>query len=150
MIAELARGPMEILLVEDNPGDVRLTREALKEAQVHNQLHIVDDGVKALEFLRQQGSYQAVPRPDLVLLDLNLPKKAGLEVLREIKQDGRLKAIPVVVLTTSQSRDDIAGSYELHANCYVSKPVDFERFLNVIRSIEMFWLQTAKLPSEVA
>lgn len=148
MIAELARGPMEILLVEDNPGDVRLTCEALKEARVSNRLHTVDDGVKALDFLRQQGIYAAMPRPDLVLLDLNLPKMAGLEVLREIKQDGRLKAIPVVVLTTSQSRDDIAGSYELHANCYVSKPVDLERFLSVIRSIEMFWLQTAKLPSE--
>jgi len=147
MIAELARGPMEILLIEDNPGDVRLTREALKEARVSNQLHTVDDGVKALEFLRQQGIYAAMPRPDLVLLDLNLPKMAGLEVLREIKQDRRLKTIPVVVLTTSQSRDDIAGSYDLHANCYVSKPVDLERFLHVIRSIETFWLATAKLPS---
>lgn len=148
MTSRFPRGPIEILLVEDNPGDVRLTREALKEAKVRNQLHVVDDGVKALEFLRRQPDYATAPRPDLILLDLNLPKKDGREVLAEIKADPELRTIPVVVLTTSQAEEDILRSYNLHANCYVPKPVDLERFLQIVRSIEDFWLTIVKLPKE--
>ncbi|MEW6584641.1 MAG: response regulator [Nitrospirota bacterium] len=138
--------PIEILLVEDNPGDVRLTMEALKEAKVSNYLHVVYDGAEAIGFLRREGEYVKAPRPDLILLDLNLPKKDGREVLAEIKADESLKRIPVVVLTTSQSEKDILKSYNLHANCYVTKPVDLERFLEVVKSIEDFWLTVVKLP----
>jgi CheY-like chemotaxis protein len=139
---------IRILLVEDNPGDVRLTKEALKEAKVRNQLFVVEDGVAAMEFLRQQDKYAEVPRPDLILLDLNLPKKDGREVLSEIKQDADLKRIPVVVLTTSRAEEDILRSYDLHANCYVSKPVDLDQFINIVRSIEDFWLTIVRLPTE--
>jgi chemotaxis family two-component system response regulator Rcp1 len=137
--------PIEILLVEDNPGDVRLTREALKDAKVLNTLHVVMDGVEALAFLRKQGKHAAAPLPDLILLDLNLPKKNGREVLEDIKNDDALRHIPVVILTTSQAERDIAESYRLHANAYVTKPVDLEQFLTVVKSIEQFWLEIVKL-----
>ena len=137
--------PIEILLVEDNPGDARLTREALRDAKVRNNLHVAADGVEALAFLRRQGTHAAVPMPDLILLDLNLPKKDGREVLEEIKQDDRLRHIPVVILTTSQAERDIAESYRLRANAYVTKPVDLEQFLKVVQSIEHFWLEIVKL-----
>jgi len=138
--------PIEILLVEDNPGDVRLTLEALKESKLHNNISVVKDGADALSFLRQEGKYAASPRPDIVLLDLNLPKKTGIEVLTEIKSDEDLKTIPVVILTTSKNEEDIFKTYKYHANCYVTKPVDFEKFLTVVRSIENFWLNIVKLP----
>jgi two-component system, chemotaxis family, response regulator Rcp1 len=138
--------PVEILLVEDNPGDERLTREALKEGKVYNNLHWVKDGVEAMAFLRREGKYGAVPRPDIVLLDLNLPKKDGREVLKEIKDDESLRRIPVVVLTTSKAEEDIIRTYNLHANAYVTKPVDLAQFLKVIRSIEQFWLAVVTLP----
>jgi chemotaxis family two-component system response regulator Rcp1 len=141
--------PIEILLVEDSPADVDLTREALDDAKLHNNLHVVTDGVEALEFLRREGSYADAPRPDLVLLDLNLPKKDGREVLAEIKADPILRRIPVVILTTSQAEQDILKSYDLHANCYVTKPVDLDQFVTVVRSIENFWLVIAKLPKEL-
>ncbi|ADE14589.1 response regulator receiver [Nitrosococcus halophilus Nc 4] len=142
------RQDIEILLVEDNPGDVRLTQEALKEAKVQNQLHVVEDGVAAMEFLHQEGQYADVPRPDLILLDLNLPKKDGREVLQEIKQDPVLKRIPVVVLTTSRDEEDILKSYDLHANCYVTKPVELDEFIQIVRSIDNFWLTIVRLPGE--
>jgi CheY-like chemotaxis protein len=138
--------PIEILLVEDNPGDVRLTSEALRDAKVRNHLTVAPDGVEALAMLRREGRHAAVPRPDLILLDLNLPKKSGREVLEEVKQDDALKGIPVVILTTSQAERDIVESYRLHANAYVTKPVDLEQFLKVIRTIEQFWLEIVKLP----
>lgn len=138
--------PIEILLVEDSAADVRLTREALKEARVYNTLHVVGDGVLAMDFLRQRGAYQGAPRPDLVLLDLNLPRKDGREVLAEVKGDDELKRIPVVVLTTSQAEEDILRSYDLHANAYVAKPVQLEQFLKVIRALEQFWLAVVTLP----
>ncbi len=138
--------PIEILLVEDNPGDARLTVEALKEAKVRNRVHVVDDGVKALAFLRRQAAYSTVPRPDLILLDLNLPKKDGREVLEELKHDGDLKRIPVVILTTSQAEQDILKAYELNANCYITKPVDLDQFLKVVRSIDEFWFTVVTLP----
>jgi two-component system, chemotaxis family, response regulator Rcp1 len=138
--------PINILLVEDNPGDVRLTVEALKEGRVRNQLSVVSDGVEALAFLRNQGPYTDAPRPDLMLLDLNLPKKDGREVLAEIKDDPNLRRIPVVVLTTSEAEADVLKSYALHANCYITKPVDLEQFINVIGTIEDFWLTIVKLP----
>ena len=138
--------PVEILLVEDNPGDVRLTKEALKEAKVINKLTVLKDGVEALAFLRHQGSYSNAISPHLILLDLNLPKKDGREVLAEIKADEKLKRIPVVVLTTSQDEQDIFKSYNLHANCYVTKPVDLEQFMTVVKSIEDFWLGIVMLP----
>lgn len=137
---------VEILLVEDNPGDVRLTREAMKEAKVRNQLHVVSDGVEALAFLRRQGAYSGAVRPHLILLDLNLPRKDGREVLAEIKQDTDLRRIPVVILTTSEAETDILKAYDLHANCYISKPVDIEQFLTVVKSIEDFWITVVKLP----
>jgi two-component system, chemotaxis family, response regulator Rcp1 len=137
--------PIEILLVEDNPGDARLTREALRDAKVRNNLHVTPDGVEALAFLRRQGKHTAVPKPDLILLDLNLPKKDGREVLDEIKQDDQLRHIPVVILTTSQAERDIAESYRLRANAYVTKPVDLEQFLKVVQAIEHFWLEIVKL-----
>lgn len=141
--------PIDILLVEDSPADVRLTREALKDAKVLNALHVVQDGMAALAFLRQQGQYANSPRPDLILLDLNLPKKDGREVLEEIKQEEDLKRIPVVVLTTSRAEEDVIRSYNLHANAYVIKPVDLKQFLQVIRSFEEFWLAVVTLPTSV-
>ena len=143
---ERAAPPVEILLVEDNPGDVRLTQEALKEGKVYNNLHWTKDGVEALEFLHRQGKYADAPRPDIILLDLNLPKKDGREVLSEIKQDPELRAIPVVILTTSQAEEDVLRSYDLHANCYVTKPVDLEKFIVVVQSIDRFWLNVVTLP----
>ncbi|HYL56324.1 MAG TPA: response regulator [Gemmatimonadales bacterium] len=138
-------GPIEILLVEDNPGDARLTREALRDAKVRNNLHVVPDGVEALSWLRRQGEYADAPKADLILLDLNLPKRDGREVLQEIKQDERLRHIPIVILTTSQAERDIIESYRLSANAYVTKPVDLEQFLKVVKSIEHFWLEIVKL-----
>jgi two-component system, chemotaxis family, response regulator Rcp1 len=137
---------VEILIVEDNPGDVRLTVEALKEAKVRNNLSVVTDGVEAMEFLRRKGRFASAVRPDLILLDLNLPRKDGREVLKEIKADPELLRIPVVILTTSQAEQDIVRTYNLHANCYITKPVDLDRFLEVVRSIEEFWLTIVKLP----
>jgi len=138
--------PVEILLVEDNPGDVRLTKEALNEGKVLNKLHVVEDGVEAVEFLNREGSYADMPRPDLILLDLNLPKKDGREVLTEIKTNENLKRIPVVVLTTSRSEEDVLKSYDLNANCYITKPVDLDQFISVVKSINDFWLTIVKLP----
>jgi two-component system response regulator len=140
---------IEILLVEDNPGDVRLTREALKDGKIVNNLHVAEDGVDALAFLRREGKYHNAVRPELILLDLNLPKKDGREVLAEIKADKELKRIPVVVLTSSAAEQDIVKSYNLHANCYVTKPVDLDQFINVVKSIEHFWLTVVKLPPEI-
>ena len=141
--------PVEILLVEDNPGDVRLTREALKDAKVLNNLSVVGDGEEALDFLHRRGRYSSAPRPDLILLDLNLPRKDGREVLEEIKKDDALMVIPVVVLTTSKAEEDVVRSYKLHANCYIPKPVDFDRFMEVIRQLENFWLAVVRLPQEL-
>ncbi|MCB0836083.1 MAG: response regulator [Bacteroidetes bacterium] len=142
---------MNILLVEDNPGDVRLTKEALKESNLHEEvvLSSVPDGVEAILFLNRKGNYEKAPIPDLIFLDLNLPRKDGREVLAEIKQDPFLKQIPVVVLTTSEAQQDIARSYELHANCYITKPVDIHRFIEVVRNIEHFWFNVVKLPSPI-
>ncbi|MBI4826836.1 MAG: response regulator [Nitrospirae bacterium] len=138
--------PIDILLVEDNPGDVRLTQEVLKEAKVRNDLHVVYDGVEALAFLRREGKYKDMPKPDIILLDLNLPKKTGHEVLAEIKSDDNLKRIPVVVLTVSKDEEDVVKSYNLYANCFINKPVDLNQFLNVVKAIENFWLTIVKLP----
>lgn len=140
-------GAIQILLVEDNPGDVRLTQEALRDGEMRHVLHVASDGVAALRFLRREGEYTGVPRPDLILLDLNMPRMDGREVLAEIKSDPVLRRIPVIVLTTSSADDDIAQSYDLQANCYVTKPVDLEQFINVIRMIETFWLSIVKLSS---
>lgn len=140
----------EILLVEDNPADVRLTQEALKESSIGNNLNVVNDGVEALKFLRKEDKYIKAPNPDLILLDLNLPKKNGKEVLEILKQDESLRVIPVVVLTTSQSEDDIDRCYKLFANSYMIKPVDFDEFIGAIRSIEDYWLSHVKLPSRIA
>ena len=139
--------PVEILLVEDNPGDYRLTKEALKEGKVYNNLYWVKDGVEAIEFLKQRGSHASAPRPDIILLDLNLPKKDGREVLHDIKNDDKLKRIPVVILTTSKAEEDVLKSYNLHANCYVTKPVDLEQFIRVVKSIDTFWLTVVTLPN---
>lgn len=148
-MASAGRGrPIEILLVEDNPGDARLTREALREGSLHHRLSVVSDGVAALAFLRREGGYVAAPRPDLVLLDLNLPRKGGREVLAAIKGDAGLRRIPVIILTTSTDEQDIHSAYELHANCYITKPVDYERFADVVRAIEGFWLTVATLPGD--
>ena len=138
--------PIEILMVEDNPGDVRLTREALKEGKIWNEIQVVSDGVAALEFLRRKPPYETAPRPDLVLLDLNLPKKDGREVLSSMKADPLLKAIPVVILTTSQAEEDVIRAYNLNCNCYVTKPVDFEQFTRIVQAIEQFWLTIVTLP----
>lgn len=140
--------PVTILLVEDNPGDVRLTREALKEGKLLNILYDVNDGIEALAFLRQKDEHANVPRPDLILLDLNLPRMGGLEVLAEIKADQELRRIPVVVLTTSQAEQDVLRSYNHHANAYVTKPVDLDQFIAVVKSIEDFWLEIVRLPSD--
>ena len=140
--------PLEILLVEDNPADVRLTREAFREGKILNNLMVAKDGVEALDVLRRRGSHTDTPRPDLILLDLNLPRKDGREVLAEIKSDPALMRIPVVVLTTSRAEIDIVKSYNLHANCYVVKPVDLDQFISVIKSIDNFWLTAVTLPTE--
>ncbi len=140
--------PIEILLVEDNPGDARLTRETLKETRVLNTLTVIEDGEKALQYLRREAPYEKATRPDLILLDLNLPKIGGREVLEQIKNDRDLRVIPVVILTTSHADEDIVKSYHLHANCYISKPVELDGFITVVRSIENFWLTLVKLPRE--
>jgi chemotaxis family two-component system response regulator Rcp1 len=139
--------PVEILLVEDNLGDARLTREALKEGKVYHNLHWVKDGVEALDFLHRRGEHAGASLPDIILLDLNLPKKDGREVLQEIKADARLRFIPVVVLTTSKAEEDVLRTYSLHANCYVTKPVDLEKFITVVQSIDKFWLSVVTLPA---
>jgi CheY-like chemotaxis protein len=141
--------PIEILLVEDNPGDVRLTLEVMKDARVRNHMSMVKDGVEALAFLRREGDFADAPRPDLILLDLNLPKKDGMEVLADIKADPTLRRIPVVVLTVSKDEEDILKSYDLYANCYVTKPINMEQFIAVVRSIEDFWLTIVKLPHDI-
>jgi len=141
--------PIEILLVEDNPGDIRLTQEVLKEGKIQNNLRIVENGVEAISFLHKDGKYSSALTPDLILLDLNLPKKDGREVLQEIKNDDELKKIPIVVLTTSQAEEDILKVYNLNANCYISKPVELDEFINVVKSVEDFWLSIVKLPSRV-
>jgi len=146
-IMETSIKPVDILLVEDSPTDVLLAQEALEHAKVLNKLHVVSDGVEALDFLRRRGQFADAVRPDLILLDLNLPRKDGREVLQEIKSDEDLKRIPVVVLTTSKAEEDILRAYGLHANCYVSKPVDFEQFAYVVRAIETFWFSVVSLPS---
>jgi two-component system response regulator len=143
---ELLGKVKDILLVEDNPGDVRLAQEALKESKIKNKLFVVEDGVEAMAFLRQQGKYASAPRPDLVLLDLNLPRKSGREVLAEVKTDENLKRIPVVVLTVSRAEEDVLKCYNYHANCYITKPLDFNQFMEVTKSIEEFWLTIVKLP----
>ncbi|KAM3091355.1 response regulator [Phormidesmis sp. 146-12] len=140
--------PIQVLLVEDNPGDAHLTRLALAEGKMHINLSIVEDGVEAIAFLRRQDSYAQAPHPDLILLDLNLPKKDGREVLEEIKADQLLKRIPVVILTTSQAEEDIIKAYNLYANCYIAKPVDFYQFIKIVQSIEDFWFTIVKLPPE--
>ena len=139
---------IEILLVEDSSTDVMLTKAALVHAKVRNNLQVVKDGVEAMAFLRKQGQYAAMPRPDLILLDLNMPRKDGREVLMEVKADETLRTIPVVVLTTSQAQEDVLKAYGLHANCYISKPVDFEQFTNVVRAIDQFWFTVVTLPRE--
>jgi CheY-like chemotaxis protein len=139
--------PIEILLVEDNPGDVRLTRESLYDAKIHNNMIVASDGLEAMACLRREGEYADTNRPDLILLDLNLPRMNGFEVLNAIKEDPTLKRIPVVVLTTSQAEQDIIQSYNLYANAYVTKPVDLEQFVRVLKSIEDFWLEIVKLPN---
>ena len=138
--------PIEVLLVEDDPGDVMMTREAFQDYKLHNQLHVVSDGAEAMEFLRQEGEYAGRPRPDLVLLDLNLPRMDGRQVLEAIKSDPDLASIPVVVLTTSENEDDVLRSYSLHANAYVTKPVDFQRFIEVVRQIDDFFVTVVRLP----
>ena len=140
--------PIQILLVEDSPSDAKLTISALKLAKVANELHHVEDGVEAIEFLKRQGKYEKSPRPDLILLDLNLPRKDGREVLKEMKEDPKYCNIPVIVLTTSNAEKDVLQSYQLHCNCYVTKPVNFDRFLECVRSIEQFWLSVVVLPSK--
>ena len=146
MVPQMNLQAIEILLVEDNPADVRLTQEALKEGKVCNKLNVAEDGVEALAYLRQQGQYAGAVLPDIILLDLNLPKKDGREVLEEIKNDSVLKRIPVVVLTTSKAEEDILRAYDLHANCFVTKPVDLEQFIQVVQSVETFWFTVVKLP----
>jgi two-component system, chemotaxis family, response regulator Rcp1 len=146
MATSLSARPVEVLLVEDNPGDARLTSEALKEGRLRVNLSVVRDGVEAITFLRREAGYTNAPRPDLVLLDLNLPRKDGREVLSEIKDDAQLRDIPVVILTTSSAEQDIARAYERHANCYITKPVDMDEFIGVVRAIEDFWFTIVKLP----
>jgi len=146
MNSESTGRAIRILMVEDNPDDIELTMEALKDAKVGNILKVVKDGEEALTYLRAEGPFRGSSRPDLILLDLNMPKKDGREVLKEIKNDPSLRRIPVVILTTSQAEEDILNTYDLHANCYITKPVDFNQFLKVVRSIEDFWLTVVKLP----
>ncbi len=145
-MSDNAMRPVEILLVEDNPGDVHLTLEAFKEAKVRNNISVADDGMKAMAFLRHEDEFKNAPMPDLILLDLNLPRKDGREVLAEIRQDPKLKRIPVVIMTTSQAEEDIVKAYDLHVNCYITKPMDLDQFMKVARSIEDFWLTVVKLP----
>jgi two-component system, chemotaxis family, response regulator Rcp1 len=140
--------PIEILLVEDSPGDIRLTQEVLKEGKVYNHLNVVQDGVQAMAFLHKEPPYEDTPLPDLILLDLNLPRRNGQEVLELIKADEKLRRIPVVVLTTSRAEEDIIRAYDLHANCYIAKPIDLDHFIQVIKSIEEFWLTIVRLPPE--
>ncbi len=139
--------PIDILLVEDNPGDVDLAREALGMGKLHNSLHVARDGMEAMDFLRQAGKFLNSPRPDLIILDLNLPKKDGRQVLAEIKADEDLKRIPVVILTTSSAEEDVLKSYNLHANCFITKPIDLSQFMHVVQSIESFWLSIVVLPN---
>jgi len=148
LVGREAVAPVEILLVEDNPGDVRLTLEMFKETKVANKITAVGDGVEAMAYLRREGKYAGATRPGLIVLDLNLPRKDGREVLREIKRDEDLRTIPVVILTTSRADEDIFKSYNLHANCYITKPVDLSQFMKVVGSIEEFWLTVVKLPRE--
>ncbi len=148
MSHQLREKAIEILLVEDSPSDAQLAIEAMQSAKIANRLSHVEDGVEAMQFLRREGGYRDAPRPDLILLDLNLPRKDGREVLEELKQDPKLKQIPVVVLTTSRAEQDVLRSYSLHANCYITKPVDFTKFMEVVRSIEQFWLAVVTLPRE--
>lgn len=148
MLRFAAIRPVEILLVEDDPGDVRLTREALIEGRILNNLNVAPDGVEALAYLERKGEFAHAPRPDLIFLDLNLPRMDGRELLSIIKADSDLRRIPVVILTTSAAEQDILKSYDLHANCYVTKPVDLEQFISVVRSVESFWLTVAKLPPD--
>src|SRR6056297_80209 len=148
MIQEKNTNSIEILLVEDSPGDQRLTKEALKEGKINNNLYIVEDGEEALAFLKKQEPFTTVPKPDLILLDLNLPKMNGQEVLKIIKADETLKRIPVVILTTSQADEDILNAYNLNANCYITKPVDFDQFIHVVNKIQEFWFTIVKLPEE--
>ena len=138
--------PVEILLVEDNPADARLVMEVFKDFSVKNKIHVVEDGIVAMDFLYKKGTYESFPRPDIILLDLNLPRKDGRDVLKEIKENAKLKCIPVVILTTSTAREDVVRTYSNHANCYITKPVDFEQFLKFVQSIENFWLKVVKLP----
>ncbi len=144
------QNPVEILLIEDNPADIRLTQEAFREARLQNTLHVVQDGVNAMAFIRQTAPFQQAPRPDLILLDLNLPKKDGREILKEIKSDPHTRTIPVVVLTTSDDEADVLRSYDLHANAYLVKPIDILRFIKMIQSLENFWLAVVKLPPKVS
>lgn len=137
---------IEILLVEDNPGDIRLAQEAFKESNVCNNLHVVEDGREAIDFLRKKGKYADTPRPDIILLDLNLPVIDGRDVLAEIKEDKSLRSVPVLVLTTSRAEEDVIKSYNMHANCFITKPVDMERFIEVVKTIEEFWFNIVKLP----
>jgi CheY-like chemotaxis protein len=146
MVSEIVVHPIEILLVEDNPGDARLAREAFQDGKVRNTLHWVDNGEEAMDFLRKEGKHARVPRPDLILLDLNLPRKDGREVLAEIKGDADLKRIPVVILTVSKEEEDVMKTYNLHANCFITKPIDLNQFIKVVKSIEDFWLTVVKLP----
>jgi CheY-like chemotaxis protein len=139
--------PIEILLIEDNPDDALLTIDALRDGRVRNRVNVVEDGVEAMAYLRREGQYRDAPRPDLILLDLNLPRKNGREVLAEVKQDPHLRRIPVVVLTTSDEEKDILAAYNLYVNCYITKPVDFDQFIKVVKSIEHFWLCIVKLPA---
>lgn len=150
MAIESRHEMIDILLVEDSPGDVRLTREALSEAKVANRLHVVSDGVEAMEFLRREGRYAGAPRPDLLLLDLNLPRMDGREVLAAVKSSEELRTIPVVILTTSDAEADVLRTYNLHANCYLVKPVDVDSFFEQVRSLEGFWLAVVKLPPDPA
>ena len=147
-MAQVSGAPIEILLVEDNPGDVRLTQEAIREAKIRNRLNVVTDGEEAVAYVRRQGNFADQPRPDLILLDLNLPKKDGREVLKDLKSDPDLHRIPVVVLTSSAAEQDILSTYDLYANAYVTKPVDLEQFMHVVSSIQDFWLNIVKLPPE--
>jgi len=140
--------PIEILLVEDNPGDVRLTQEAARETKVHNNIHVVTNGLDAMAFLHREGRFGSVPRPDLILLDLNMPGMDGREVLRRVKADENLRRIPVVIITSSQAEEDILRAYDLQASCYVTKPVDLDQFIKVVKNIENFWLTIVKLPLE--
>ncbi len=138
--------PVEILLIEDNPADARLVVEVLKDSKIKNKIHVIEDGVTAMDYLHQEGNYKNTSRPDIIMLDLNLPKKDGREVLKEIKDHPKLKCIPVVILTTSSTREDINQTYSNHANCFITKPVDFDQFLKVVQSIEDFWLTGVRLP----